>query len=119
MINPLVSIIVPSYKRQRTLVERAILSLINQTYKNIEIILIDDNADEKLVEYRRELEDLSHEVIDKRLIYFQNHNNLGGAGSRNVGIQLANGVYITFLDDDDIYLPEKVERQVEFMEDNN
>ena len=111
----LVSVIVPSYKRHTNLVERAILSLLNQTYQNIEIILVDDNAKECLIEYRLELEKLVNRLSDNRIVYIQNHDNLGGAGSRNEGIKKANGEYITFLDDDDEYLPKKVEIQLKFM----
>lgn len=111
----LVSIIVPSYKRHSNLVERAVLSLLNQTYQNIEIILVDDNANEDFIEYRLELENLVKRLSDNRIVYIQNNNNLGGAGSRNEGIKKANGEYITFLDDDDEYLPKKIEIQLKFM----
>ena len=114
-MNELVSIIMPSYKRHREIVSRAIDSLINQTYENIEIILVDDNAGTELVEYRNELETIIKENADKRIKYIQNERNLGGAGARNEGIKMAKGEYITFLDDDDIYLPEKIEKQLEFM----
>src|SRR5699024_9428636 len=53
---------------------------------------------------------------DDRIIYIKNCENLGGALARNVGIEASNGDYITFLDDDDEYLPVKIEKQVEFME---
>lgn len=114
-MEQLVSIIMPSYKRHGDMVRRAINSLRNQTYQNIEIVLIDDNAREDLIEYRNELKDLLEEMADSRVIYIQNQENLGGAGARNVGIQAANGEYITFLDDDDEYLPLKVEKQLDFM----
>ena len=57
-INDLVSIIMPTYKRHSLLVERAVLSVLTQTYGNIELVLVDDNAGEKLVSYRQEVEDL-------------------------------------------------------------
>lgn len=114
-----VSIIMPSYKRHKDLVGRAIQSLLEQTYGNIEVVLVDDNAREELQDYRRELESLVSELNDNRVSYLQNKENLGGAGSRNEGIKIASGDYITFLDDDDVYLPEKVEKQLEFMLENN
>ncbi len=114
-----VSIIVPSYKRDKSLVERAIKSLLNQTYQDIEIILVDDNAHEDLKEYRIGLESLVCEINDERLVYVQNAENLGGSGARNEGIRNASGEYVTFLDDDDEYLPEKVEKQLSFMLENS
>jgi len=109
----------PSYKRHRDLVNRAIQSLLAQTYKNIEIVLVDDNARDDLIDYRTELEALVSELNDNRIVYLQNKSNLGGAGARNEGINAATGEYVTFLDDDDMYLPEKVEKQLSFMLDND
>ena len=113
-----VSVIMPSYKRHKELVGRAIASLLNQTYSNLEIVLVDDNAREDLKDYRKELEELVSELNDSKILYLQNQENLGGAGSRNEGVKIATGDYITFLDDDDEYLSEKVEKQLAFMNDN-
>ena len=118
MSQELVTIIVPSYKRHSDLVERAINSLLNQTYKNIEVIVVDDNAKPGLESYREEISNLIASIDDKRVVYVQNAENKGGAGSRNVAIAIAKGEYITFLDDDDEYLPLKVETQLEFMKAN-
>ncbi len=114
-----VSIIMPSYKRERQMVQRAISSLINQTYQNIEIILVDDNAREDLIVYRKQLEAMVEELDEPRLVYVANEKNLGGAGARNRGIKVASGDYVTFLDDDDLYLPKKVETQLDFMLKNS
>lgn len=113
-----VSIIMPSFKRDRQMVERAVKSLLNQTYENIEIILIDDNAGFKYAEFRSQIKALVKELSSDKIVYVENQENLGGAGARNEGIKLATGEYITFLDDDDLYLPEKVEKQLEFMQKN-
>lgn len=118
-INDLVSIIMPTYKRHSLLVERAVLSVLTQTYGNIELVLVDDNAGEKLVSYRQEVEDLVKKLNSDKIVYLQNEENLGGAGARNEGIKIAKGEYITFLDDDDLYLPEKVEKQLDFMFEND
>lgn len=115
----LVSIIMPSYKRENVVVERAVRSLMDQTYSNIEIILIDDNAREDLKVYRNQLEKMVHDLGDNRIVYIQNTKNLGGAGARNEGIKHCVGEYVTFLDDDDEYLPEKVEKQIEYMIKNS
>lgn len=112
-MNELVSIIMPSYKRHREIVSRAIDSLINQTYENIEIILVDDNAGIELSEYRNELENLACKYSN--IVYIQNDENQGSAKSRNIGIKVAKGNYITFLDDDDLYLSEKIEKQLQYM----
>ena len=104
----LVSVIIPTYKRSNYELERAIKSVMSQTYKNLEIIVIDDNAND--VSERRK----TREIIKKynSVNYYENQKNLGGALSRNYGIQLANGKYIAFLDDDDEFLPEKIEKQL-------
>lgn len=105
----LVSVIITSYKRKYEL-EQAIVSVIKQTYSNIEIIVVDDNTEEQ---YSKDVVGLCDKYASDRCIkYFKNHKNLGGALSRNVGISHAKGKYIAFLDDDDLYLPEKIEKQV-------
>lgn len=116
--NIKVSIIVPSYKRGSKLVKRALQSLLSQTYTAIEIILVDDNAKFEHREYRTQLQSLINELADNRIRYIENKENLGGALSRNAGIEIANGEYITFLDDDDLYRPNKIERQLLFMVEN-
>lgn len=112
--KPKVSVIVATYRRDVSL-RRALISLINQTYDNYEIIVINDNADElwneKVKRIIREFD--KYETI--KLIYIENDVNRGSAQTRNIGIQNAIGEYITFLDDDDIYLPNKIKRQIEHM----
>ncbi len=114
-MDVLVSIIVPTYKRHEEMVGRALKSLMSQTYKNIEIVLVDDNAKPELKEYREEISQLVDKLGDERIKLVQNEQNLGGAGSRNAGAKIASGEYITFLDDDDMYLEEKVSNQVSYM----
>lgn len=115
----LVSVIIPSYKRERSLVERAVMSVLKQTYEKIEVVLVDDNASEGLIGYRNCVAEMVKEIDDQRLIYIQNETNLGGSGARNEGIKACSGEYVTFLDDDDEYLPEKVEKQLQFMVENS
>lgn len=114
----LVSIIVPSYKRSYALVERAINSLLQQTYNNIEIILVDDNAKPEHIEFRLQLQKLVNVLSSPKLVYIKNEKNLGGSLSRNQGINLAKGDFITFLDDDDCYEKCKIEKQLLFMKSN-
>lgn len=114
--TPLVSIIIATYRRDTSL-KKAIQSLITQTYSNIEIIVVDDNAN---TEWNKKVEDIiSSFSNEKRLNYIQNKSNMGSAKTRNIGIDAAKGEYITFLDDDDIYLPPKVENQLNGMLKNN
>lgn len=110
-----VSIIIPTYRRPIFL-KRAIESVLNNTYKNIEVIVVDDNNDGD--EYRVETEQLMQEMIntDQRIRYFKHHVNKNGSAARNTGIRNSTGEYIMFLDDDDVFLPEKIQKQVEFME---
>ncbi len=108
-MSELVSIILPTFKRPDKL-ERAINSILIQTYLHWELVVIDDNPPES--EARKQTEQYMQQYKqDARIIYIQNKENLGGALSRNEGIKKANGFFITFLDDDDEYLPEKIEKQ--------
>lgn len=112
MEKPLVSVVITSYKRERKYIEEAIGSVKNQTYENIEIIVVDDNGDEK--KYSEELHNICSEY---GATYFKNPQNMGAQFSRNIGILNSHGVYIAFLDDDDIWMPEKIERQIAFFSD--
>lgn len=114
-----VSVIVPTYKRKPLLVERAINSILNQTYQDIEIVLVDDNAKEEHQEYRELITQMVSSLNNPKIKYIQNEKNLGGALSRNEGIKCATGEYITFLDDDDCYEVNKIEHQLKFMLDND
>ncbi len=104
-----ISVIVPTYSRSQFL-KRAIQSILNQTYKNIEIIVVDDNISNS--KERNETEKIMEEYkLETKIRYIKNIENLGGALSRNKGIEVAEGEYIAFLDDDDQYLPDKIEKQ--------
>jgi len=108
MNNPLVSVILPTYNRA-LLLPRAIKSVLNQTYKNFELIIIDDNSTDntkKIVDGFK----------DKRIKYIRYKVNKGAAASRNTGIKLAKGEYIAFQDSDDEWLPEKLEKQMKVFE---
>lgn len=115
-VNNLVSIIMPTYNNVET-VKNSVLSIINQTYKNWELIIIDDNG--KQSKTHKEIERLIYTLNEGRIIYLVNEKNMGSAKSRNKGILSAKGEYITFLDDDDIYLPKKIEKQLTFMLNGN
>lgn len=104
--NPLVSVVIPTYGRS-TLLERAIKSILNQTYDHIEIIVVDDNESDS--EYRRHTEKvLQQYLINNQIVYIKHEKNVGGSAARNTGIRSSKGMYIGFLDDDDEWLPEFV-----------
>lgn len=111
--NPLVSVVIPTYKRTTQYLSRAVESVRRQTYQNLEIIIVDDST--AAFPQRAETERYIQSLNDDRVRYYQNEKNCGGSLTRNRGISHARGEYITFLDDDDEYMPRKVEKQVAFM----
>lgn len=109
--NPIVSIIIPTYGRPKLLI-RAINSVLNQSYTNTEIIIVDDNNPNS--PERKETQLLLEECLeDPRIQYIQMAKNSGGALARNKGVEFSNGYLVCFLDDDDEFLPNKLELQVE------
>ena len=108
----LVSVIMPTYKNSGFILKRAVSSIFNQTYTNWELIIIDDNKEEK---YSKIAKQIVLEFDDSRIVYLKNDFNLGSAKTRNRGIEFAKGTYITFLDDDDEYLSRKIETQLSLM----
>jgi glycosyltransferase domain-containing protein len=109
MMQPLVSVIIPTYNRPHFLKE-TLNSVSSQTYINIEIIVVDDGTPSD------ENETLCLEY--KNLNYIKINNTGGPATPRNVGISNSNGKYIAFVDDDDLWLPKKIEVQVNILENN-
>lgn len=118
MGNPLVSIIIPTYKRTTFLLDRAIQSVLKQTYTNIELVVVDDNALDNLTEYRKANVEYINKLNSSNIKLILNKTNLGGALSRNEGIFSCEGNYVTFLDDDDEFKPTKIENQIQFMLEN-
>ncbi|MFH0264238.1 glycosyltransferase family 2 protein [Vibrio rumoiensis] len=110
----LVSVIIPTYGRSSKISE-AIESVLLQTHREIEIIVVDDNGLGS--DNQKETETSLANYIDK-INYLVLKNNLGGGLARNEGIKHALGEYVTFLDDDDTYLPHKVEEQLSAFRDN-
>ena len=117
MEKPLVSIIIPSYHRGEEIVSRALISALNQSYDNLEIILIDDNVSDDSSTFRQSNINLFNSIkkYDNRIKLILNNKQLGGALSRNEGIKASTGDYITFLDDDDYYKVDKVAHQLDCM----
>jgi len=116
-MKDLISIIIPTYKRSEML-DRAINSALNQSYENIEIIVVDDNNPD--TDYRKNTEKFMQKYNkNKKIKYLKLHSNMGGALARNEGIKIAKGKYIAFLDDDDYFLDDKLKNQLEFMKKND
>ena len=105
MYKPKVSIILPTYNRAKYL-DRAISSVLNQSYSDFELIIVDDASTDNT----KEVVDM---FDDDRIRYIRNEKNLGGAGARNRGIKEAKGDFIAFQDSDDQWHPEKLKIQME------
>lgn len=115
----LVSVVVATYRREAEL-KKALESLAEQTYSCMEIILVDDNGDEAWNgRVSKIVDDFRNRHPNITLTYVVNKPNQGSAKTRNIGIDAANGCYVTFLDDDDIYLKDKIHKQAEFMDSGN
>lgn len=106
--QPLVSAVITTHNRLE-LLKRAIDSVMEQTYSNIECIVVSDNSTDGTNEYCESRKGI-------RLIAIPKHESRGGNYARNLGIKAANGEYIAFLDDDDYWLPEKTEMQMDLIE---
>ena len=106
-----VSVVIATYHRDAAL-ERALRSLKAQTFRSFEVIVVDDNNDSV---WSRKVENIIKSQEGTEIRHIVNTENSGSAKSRNIGVENARGEYITFLDDDDEYLPEKIEAQYAFM----
>ena len=104
-----VSVIIPVHNSEKYIL-KCINSVINQTYKNLEIILIDDKSTDNSVE-------LIKKIGDKRIKLIALKKNSGAAIARNKGIEKSSGDYICFLDSDDYWKPKKIEKQLKFIKD--
>ena len=102
----LVSVIIPCYNRSYV-ISRSILSVFRQTYLNLEIIIVDDASSDS-----ETLSKLIGSYNDPRLQLFRHHRNRYASVARNTGMKLAKGKFIAFLDSDDEWLPQKLEKQV-------
>ncbi|HOK35557.1 MAG TPA: glycosyltransferase family 2 protein [Candidatus Pacearchaeota archaeon] len=107
---PKISVIIPTYNR-KDLLPRALQSVLNQTYKDFELIIVDDGSTDNTKEIVEEFQ-----KKDPRIFYLRNEKNNGQAAARNLGIKSAKGEYIAFQDSDDEWLPEKLEKQKKVFE---
>lgn len=106
-----VSVIIPTYNRMGVL-ERSVQSVLSQTYTDFELLIIDDASTDATEEYIRGLE-------DERIRYYRNEANIGPAASRNRGVSLALGEYLAFQDSDDEWMPDKLQKMVELLENTD
>jgi len=106
--NPAVSVIIPTYNRAH-LIGKAIESVLNQTYQDFEIIVVDDCSIDNT-------KDIARSFQDDRIIYVRHDRNRGGSGTRNTGIEKSRSDLIAFLDNDNMWFKNKLERQVEVLD---
>lgn len=107
-VNPKVSVVIPTYNRAH-LVGRAIGSVLDQTYQDFELIIVDDGSTDNTEEVVKRFD-------DKRIKYIKHAKNKGGSAARNTGIKEAKGEYVAFLDSDDEWLPEKLKAEINILE---
>ena len=110
-----VSVVIVTYKRNYSIVRNAILSVLAQSYDSLEIVVVDDNDEQSV---SGEIERGLHE-FDGRVKYICYKGNRGACFARNYGAENTSGKYIAFLDDDDVWYPNKIERQVNFLNSEN
>ena len=108
--QPLVSVVMPTYNHAQFIGD-AIGSVLDQTYKNIELIIIDNYSED-------DTEEIIASFHNTRIKYKKFRNNGIIAASRNIGIRESHGKYIAFLDSDDIWVPTKIEKQIKLLENN-
>lgn len=106
----LVSVIMPAYNCER-FIKRAVESVLDQTYSDWELIIVDDCSSDLTGDIIQKIS-----AVDERIVYLRNSDNIGAAGSRNRAVMEAKGQYLAFLDSDDIWVKEKLETQIRFME---
>lgn len=111
----MVSIVIPTYGRKPEIVLRAVESVKNQTYTDWELYVVDDNKEDN--PYSEPIRELLEEQNDTRIHYLRMEKNSGACAARNKGIQESKGEYVAFLDDDDEWYPQKLEKQIVKFED--
>ena len=106
-----ISVVMPNYNTPIDYLKTAVESILSQTYKDFEYIIVDDRSTDDSYEYLKSL-------TDPRIRVIRNKNNLGITKTLNVGFDLAQGEYIARMDSDDIALPDRLETQLRFMDDH-
>ena len=106
----LVTAVITTHKRPPEIVERALKSILIQTYKNIEIFVVDDSPAE--YELRSAVKNMVESYADRNVTYIAHKKCMGACAARNTGLEAANGEFIGYLDDDDEWFPIKIEEQL-------
>ena len=109
----LVSVIIPYYKKKKY-ITNSIKSVLNQTYENLEIIIIYDDENQNDLDFIQEIK-----KKDRRIFIIKNLKTMGAGESRNIGINNSKGQYIAFLDADDTWQNDKLNKQINFMKSND
>ena len=112
----IVTVVIPTYKNRGGLI-RAVKSVLVQDYNNVEVIVVDDNPPESKERTETEMQMVEF-ADDSRVVYIKHPHNRNGAAARNTGIKASKGEYITFLDDDDKYLPGKIYEESMFLDNH-
>jgi len=113
----LVSIVLPYFNPQLDYLRQSVDSIVGQTYDNWELLLVDDGSEADATACAKQLVDSD----PRRIKYFdhENHQNLGASAARNLGLRHARGDYVAFQDSDDVWMPDKLQRQVALLEANS
>lgn len=112
-VEGLVSVIIPTLNR-RGLLPYAVRSVLSQTYRKLEIVVVDDHSEIPVT-----LDIIEHPSSEIKISLIRNDRRRGGAASRNIGWLASAGEYVCFLDDDDIFYPEKIKRLFDLMSDDD
>lgn len=111
-----VDVIIPTYKRADML-DKVINSVLSQTYKDVCVTVVDDN--DPNTEWRKKTSEIMDKFVNEsRVNYICHEKNKNGSAARNTGLKNTNGEFVCFLDDDDIYLPDKLGKQVKYLIEN-
>lgn len=108
--EPLISVIIPTYNREKT-IDRAVDSVLKQTYSNLEVIVVDDGSSDRT-------EEIVKGISDPRVRFYKLPQNGGAGHARNEGVKLAGGDLIAFHDSDDVWRPEKLQRQMAYWQEH-
>ena len=109
-----VTAIVTTYKREPEIVKRAVKSVLNQTYKGIKVVVVDDSPASYDLREKVKLEVCR---LNSDIMYIQHEQNMGACVARNTGLKYADTEYVAFLDDDDEWVETKIEKQLKLFND--
>ena len=117
----MVSAIITTYQREPEMVLRALDSILAQTYRDMEVIVVDDSPADyaERADVCAAVEERIRESTDIRIRYYAHPENKGACAARNTGLEMAEGDYVAYLDDDDEWLPEKIEKQMQVIIQSN